>query len=111
MRGEGGLPPQRPPGGHGGAGRGDREAPGEITGRGAECEPETHPGECTASREVEKDSPPASRHLPAWGGGREQDPTCTTPHSDAGSGTVKEETDRTGSTLTAGLHLGLDCGR
>ena len=60
MRGEGGLPPQRPPGGHGGAGRGDGEAPGKITGSGAVCEPESQPGECTASREVENDSPLAS---------------------------------------------------
>ncbi|CAN0555684.1 unnamed protein product, partial [Rangifer tarandus platyrhynchus] len=57
---EGGLPPQRPPGGHGGAGRGDGEAPGKITGSGAECEPESHPGECTASQEVENGSPQAS---------------------------------------------------
>ena len=33
--------------------------------------------------------------LPVWGaGGREQEPTCATPHSDAGSDTVKEETEQ-----------------
>ena len=69
VRGEGGLLPQRPPGGLGGAGRGVGEAPGKIIRRGAECEPEGHPGECTASPDTENASPLASRPPACLGGG------------------------------------------